>query len=53
MAETAGLVGVMAHAGLFNNTVECFEFVQLGRTLGKDLQTNQLKLNNARLRLPR
>jgi Skp family chaperone for outer membrane proteins len=54
MAEAAGLVvGVVALAGLFNNTVECFEFVQLGRTFGKSFQTSQLKLDNARLRLSR
>ncbi|KAF2818261.1 small s protein [Ophiobolus disseminans] len=54
MAETAGLVvGVVALAGLLNNTVECFEFVQLGRTFGKNFQTSQLKLDNARLRLSR
>ncbi|KAF2022602.1 hypothetical protein EK21DRAFT_105696 [Setomelanomma holmii] len=42
MAEAAGLVvGVVALAGLFNNTVECFEF------------TSQLKLDSARLRLSR
>jgi Skp family chaperone for outer membrane proteins len=54
MAEAAGLVvGVVALAGLFNNTVECFEFVQLGRTFGKSFQISQLKLDNARLRLSR
>ncbi|KAF2623383.1 hypothetical protein BU25DRAFT_414388 [Macroventuria anomochaeta] len=54
MAETAGLViGVVALAGLFNNTVECFEIVQLGRAFGKSFQTSQLKLDNARLRLSR
>ncbi|CAN9251570.1 unnamed protein product [Alternaria alternata] len=54
MAEAAGLVvGVVALAGLFNNTIECFEFVQLGRTFGKDFQTSQLKLDSARLRLSR
>jgi tetratricopeptide (TPR) repeat protein len=54
MAETAGLVvGVVALAGLFNTTVECFESVQLGRTFGKSFQTSQLKLDNARLRLSR
>ena len=54
MAEAAGLVvGVVALAGLFNNTVECFEFVQLGRTFEKDFQTSQLKLDSARLRLSR
>jgi Skp family chaperone for outer membrane proteins len=53
MAEAAGLVGVVDLAGLFNNTVKCFEFVQLGRTFGEDFQTSQLKLDNARLRLSR
>ncbi|KAF2818129.1 small s protein [Ophiobolus disseminans] len=54
MAEAAGLVvSVVALAGLFNNTVECFEFVQLGRSFGKDFQTSQLKLDCARLRLSR
>jgi Skp family chaperone for outer membrane proteins len=54
MAETAGLVvGVVALAGLFNTTVECFEFVQLGRTFGKSFHTSQIKMDNARLRLSR
>ncbi|KAF2008557.1 small s protein [Aaosphaeria arxii CBS 175.79] len=54
MAETAGLVvGVVALVALFNNTVECFELVLLGRSFGKDFQTSQLKLDNARLRLSR
>ena len=54
MADAAGLVvGVVALAGLFNTTVECFEFVRLGRTFGKSFQTSQLKLDNARLRLSR
>ena len=52
MAEAAGLiVGVVALASLFNNTVKCFKFVQLSRTFRKDFQTSQLKLNSARLRL--
>ncbi|MCJ1276569.1 hypothetical protein MMC21_004375 [Puttea exsequens] len=54
MAEAAGLaVGVIALAGLFNNAVQCFESVQLGREFGKSYQTSQLKLDNARLRLSR
>ncbi|OCK91498.1 uncharacterized protein K441DRAFT_664799 [Cenococcum geophilum 1.58] len=54
MAEAAGLAAsVIALAGLFNNTVECFEFIQLGRNFGKNFQTSQLKLDNARLRLSR
>jgi hypothetical protein len=54
MAEAASLaVGVVGLAGLFNNTVECFKFIQLGRSFGKDYQTSQLKLDTARLRLSR
>ncbi|KAI8938669.1 hypothetical protein NX059_004536 [Plenodomus lindquistii] len=54
MAEAAGLVvGVVALSGLFNNTVQCFEYIQLGRAFGKDYQTSQLKLDSARLRLSR
>jgi Prion-inhibition and propagation/SesB domain on fungal death-pathway protein len=54
MAEAAGLVvGVVALAGLFNNTVECFELIQLGRNFGQNFQTCQLKLDNAKLRLSR
>ncbi|KAF1929479.1 uncharacterized protein M421DRAFT_420005 [Didymella exigua CBS 183.55] len=54
MAETAGLVvGVVALASLFNNTVECFELLQLGRTFRKSFQTSQLQLDSARLRLSR
>jgi hypothetical protein len=52
--EPAGLaVGVIALAGMFNNAVDCFEFVQLGRNIGKDFQTDLLKLDNAGLRLSR
>jgi Prion-inhibition and propagation len=52
--EPAGLtVGVVALAGLFNNAVDCFEYIQLGRNFGKDFQTSLLKLDNARLRLSR
>ncbi|KAF2181394.1 hypothetical protein K469DRAFT_458835, partial [Zopfia rhizophila CBS 207.26] len=52
--EAAGLaVSVVALAALFNNTIECFEFIQIGRTFGKNYQTSQLKLDNARLRLSR
>ena len=54
MAEAVGLaVSVAALAGLFNNTVDCFEFVQLGRNFGKDYDTSQVMLDNAQLRLSR
>jgi hypothetical protein len=47
MAEAASVVvGVVAFASLFSNTVECFQFVQLERAFGKDFQTSQLKLDN-------
>ncbi|OAK94517.1 hypothetical protein IQ06DRAFT_298529 [Phaeosphaeriaceae sp. SRC1lsM3a] len=52
--EAAGLaVGVVALAGLFNNAVGCFEYVQLGHNFGTNFQTSLLKLDNARLRLSR
>ncbi|KAF2727509.1 hypothetical protein EJ04DRAFT_517213 [Polyplosphaeria fusca] len=54
MGEAAGLaISAVALAGLFNNTVDCFEYVQLGRGFGKSFQTSQLKLDNGRLRLSR
>lgn len=52
--EVGGLaVGILALAGLFNNAVDCFEYVQLGRSFGTNFQTSLLKLDNARLRLTR
>lgn len=52
MAEAAGLVvGVVALAGLFNNVVGCFEYIQLGKNYDRDLRTSQLKLEVAKLRL--
>ncbi|KAL8873244.1 MAG: hypothetical protein Q9198_007057 [Flavoplaca austrocitrina] len=52
--EPAGLaVGVLAIAGLFNNAVDCFEYVQIGRNFGQRYQTGLLILDGARLRLSR
>lgn len=52
--EPAGLaVGVIGLAGLFNNAIDCFKYVQLGRNFGVDFQTNLIKLDIARLRLSR
>jgi hypothetical protein len=54
MAEVAGLViGAASLAGMLNNTLDCFEMVQLGRSFGKNVTTSQIKLDNARLRLAR
>ncbi|EON63735.1 hypothetical protein W97_02963 [Coniosporium apollinis CBS 100218] len=52
--EPASLAtGIVALAGLFNNAIDCFEYVQLGRSFGKNFQTSLLKLDSARLRLSR
>lgn len=52
--EPAGLaVGALAIAGLFNNAVDCFEYIQIGRNFGQGYQTSLLKLDAARLRLSR
>ena len=52
--EPASLaVGVLAIAGLFNNAVDCFEYVQIGRNFGQGYQTGLLKLDSARFRLSR
>lgn len=52
--DLAGLTtGVVALAGMFNNAVDCFEYIQFGRYFVKDLRVNLLKLDNAGLRLSR
>jgi hypothetical protein len=54
MAEVFGITaGALSVAGLFNNAVDCFEYIQLGRNFGTDYQTCQLRLDIARLRLSR
>jgi len=52
--ESTGLaIGALGLASLFNNVVDCFEYVQIGRSFGKSFQTSLLKLDIARLRLSR
>ena len=55
MVEPASLTiaSVLALAGLFNDAIDCFEYVQFGRNFGKDFQTDLIKLDDARLRLSR
>ncbi|OCK88685.1 uncharacterized protein K441DRAFT_646327 [Cenococcum geophilum 1.58] len=54
MAEAFGVVaGALSVASLFNNAVDCFEYIQLGRNFGTDYQTCQIRLDIARLRLSR
>lgn len=52
--EPFGIVAsALSVAGLFNNCVDCFEYIQLGRHFGRDYATCQLKLDVAKLRLSR
>jgi hypothetical protein len=54
MAEAVGLVaGAVALAGLFNNVIDCFEYVHIAKSSGGKFQTSLLKLDNAKLRLSR
>jgi len=54
MAEIFGIVtGALSIAALFNNAVDCFEYIQLGRNFGTDYQTCQIRLDIAQLRLSR
>ncbi|KXX79303.1 Heterokaryon incompatibility protein S [Madurella mycetomatis] len=53
MAEPFGIIaGALGVAGLFNNCVDCFEYVQLGR-FGRDYERCQLRLDIAKTRLGR
>ncbi|KAH0035849.1 hypothetical protein KCU78_g1976, partial [Aureobasidium melanogenum] len=52
--EPVGLaVGVFALAGLFNNAVDCFAYIPLGKNIKQDFTTCCLKLSDANLRLSR
>ncbi|KAK4205951.1 Big S protein encoded by the het-S protein [Rhypophila decipiens] len=54
MAEPFGIVaGALGVASLFNNCVDCFEYVQLGRHFGHDYERCQLRLDIAKARLSR
>lgn len=54
MAEIFGTIaGALSVAALFNDCVECFEYIQLGRHFGRDYETYQLKLDIAMTRLAR
>ncbi|KAM5352993.1 hypothetical protein ACJ41O_005715 [Fusarium nematophilum] len=54
MAEVFGTVtGTLSVAALFNNCVDCFEYIQLSRHFGRDFERCQLKLDIAKTRLSR
>ncbi|KAI1428852.1 prion-inhibition and propagation-domain-containing protein [Xylaria sp. FL1777] len=52
--EVFGTVAsALSVAALFNNCVNCFEYIQLGRHFGQDYERCQLKLDIAKTRLSR
>jgi hypothetical protein len=51
MADKAGLA--LSIPGVLTSCVECFKYIQLGRNLEDEYETNLLKLNNLGLRLAR
>jgi hypothetical protein len=52
--EAAGLgVGVVALVGLFNNAVDSYGYVRLGKCYARDFETSQTKLDLSRLQLSR
>lgn len=54
MAEAFGAVaGALSVAALFNNCVDCFGYIQLGRRFGRDFERCQLKLDITRPRISR
>ena len=54
MAEIFGTVAsALSVAALFNNCVDCFEYIQLGRRFGQDYERPQLKVDIAKTRLSR
>ncbi|KAK1472483.1 hypothetical protein CCUS01_05868 [Colletotrichum cuscutae] len=54
MAETFGTIaGALSVAALFNNCVNCFELVQLGRSFGRDYELCRIKVDITKARLSR
>lgn len=54
MAEPFGTIaGALSVAALFNNCVQCFEYIQSGRKFGDDFERYLLRVDSARLRLER
>ncbi|KAF5253924.1 hypothetical protein FANTH_1249 [Fusarium anthophilum] len=54
MAEIFGTVaGAISIAGLFNNCVDCFNYIQIAKHFGQDFSRYQLRLDVAKCRLAR
>lgn len=47
------VASALSAAALFNNCVNCFEYIQLGRHFARDFERCQLKLDTAEMRLSR
>ena len=46
-------VGVVGLVGTFTACVDCFDYVRIGRRLGRDYETSVIKLDLIRLRFTR
>lgn len=54
MAEAFGIAsGAIGITGIFKTCVECFEYIQIGRSFGQKFQTELLTLSLLKLRLSR
>ncbi|RYP81688.1 hypothetical protein DL770_005826 [Monosporascus sp. CRB-9-2] len=53
MEAFSTIASALSVAALFNNCVNCFEYIQLGRHFGRDYERCQLKLDIAKTRLSR
>ncbi|KAH7174130.1 prion-inhibition and propagation-domain-containing protein [Fusarium flagelliforme] len=54
MAEVFGAVaGAISIAALFNNCIDCFDYIQLAKSFGEDFSRYQLRLDVAKCRLSR
>ncbi|KAF9776392.1 hypothetical protein IL306_005438 [Fusarium sp. DS 682] len=54
MAEIFGAVaGALSISGLFNNCIDCFDYIQIARNFGQDFSRYQLRLDVAKCRLAR
>lgn len=52
MAEVAGVaLGPISMAALFNNALECFHLVRIGKAFGEDYDTFQIRISLLQLRL--
>ncbi|KAG5659178.1 hypothetical protein KAF25_000380 [Fusarium avenaceum] len=54
MTEVFGAVaGAISIAALFNNCIDCFDYIQLAKSFGEDFSRYQLRLDVAKCRLSR